>query len=93
MEPRTVLLWTLAILAALFSLISVVITALDKSRARNHGKRISESTLLYLAALGGAPLMFITMLLIHHKTRHIKFMLGLPLMIAYQALIVYLILT
>ena len=93
MEPRTVLLWTLAILAALFSLISVVITALDKSRARNHGKRISESTLLYLAELGGAPLMFITMLLIHHKTRHIKFMLGLPLMIAYQALIVYLILT
>ena len=93
MEPRTVLLWTLAILAALFSLISVVITALDKSRARNHGKRISESTLLYLAALGGAPLMFITMLLIHHKTRHIKFMLGLPLMIAYQAHIVYLILT
>ena len=93
MEPRTVLLWTLAILAALFSLISVVITALDKSRARDHGKRISESTLLYLAALGGAPLMFITMLLIHHKTRHIKFMLGLPLMIAYQALIVYLILT
>ena len=93
MEIRTVLLWTLAILAAVFSLISVVITALDKSRARNHGKRISESTLLYLAALGGAPLMFITMLLIHHKTRHIKFMLGLPLMIAYQALIVYLILT
>ena len=93
MEIRTVLLWTLAILAALFSLISVVITALDKSRAKNHGKRISESTLLYLAALGGAPLMFITMLLIHHKTRHIKFMLGLPLMIAYQALIVYLILT
>ncbi len=93
MEIRTVLLWTLAILAAAFSLISVVITALDKSRAKNHGKRISESTLLYLAALGGAPLMFITMLLIHHKTRHIKFMLGLPLMIAYQALIVYLILT
>ena len=93
MEPRTVLLWALAILAALFSLISVVITAVDKSRARNHGKRISESTLLYLAALGGAPLMFITMLLIHHKTKHVKFMLGLPLMILYQALIVYLILT
>ena len=93
MEIRTVLLWTLAILAAAFSLISVVITAVDKSRARNHGKRISESTLLYLAALGGAPLMFITMLLIHHKTKHVKFMLGLPLMILYQALIVYLILT
>lgn len=93
MEIRTVLLWTLAILATAFSLISVVITAVDKSRARNHGKRISESTLLYLAALGGAPLMFITMLLIHHKTKHVKFMLGLPLMILYQALIVYLILT
>ena len=87
------MLWSLAVLAASFSLISVVITAVDKSRARNHGKRISESTLLYIAALGGAPLMFITMLLIHHKTKHVKFMLGLPLMILYQALIVYLILT
>ena len=93
METRTIALWALIILASLFSVISVVITAVDKHRARTHGKRISESTLMYFGALGGAPLMFITMLLIHHKTRHVKFMLGLPLMILYQALIVYLIVT
>ena len=93
MDTRTAALWALVILTSLFSLISVVITVLDKHRARNHGQRISESTLMYFGALGGAPLMFITMLLIHHKTRHVKFMLGLPLMILYQALIVYLIVT
>ena len=93
MEIRTILLWTLAAVASAFSVIAVVITAVDKSRAKNHGRRISESTLLYVAALGGAPLMYLTMLLIRHKTRHVKFMLGLPLMILYQALIVYLILT
>jgi len=28
--------------------------------------------------------MFITMLMIHHKTRHVKFMLGIPLIIVAQ---------
>ena len=91
MDFKSIATWALIILVALFSIISVIITLVDKSRARHNGKRISEATLMSFAALGGAVFMFLTMLLIHHKTKHVKFMLGLPLMIIYQALIVYMI--
>ncbi len=91
MDFKSIATWALIVLAALFSIISVILTLVDKSHARRNGKRISESTLMSFAALGGAVFMFLTMLLMHHKTKHIKFMLGLPLMIIYQALIVYMI--
>jgi uncharacterized membrane protein YsdA (DUF1294 family) len=35
-------------------------------------------------AAGGAAAMLTVMLLIRHKTRHVKFMVGLPLIIAAQ---------
>ncbi len=91
MDIKSIATWAVIILVALFSIISVVATLVDKSRARKNGKRISEATLMSFAALGGAPFMFLTMITAHHKTKHIKFMVGLPLMIIYQALIVYLI--
>lgn len=71
---------------------SVLITVLDKIAARRHAWRIPERTLLLLGALGGAPAMLLTMLLIRHKTRHLKFMLGLPLLILLQCAAVILIL-
>ena len=65
------------------SLVSVVVCVADKRRSKRRGaRRVPEATLLWLSALGGASAMFITMLLIRHKTRKIKFMLTLPLMIA-----------
>ena len=69
---------------AVVSVGSVLITVLDKIAAKRHAWRIPERTLLILGALGGAPAMLITMLLIRHKTRHLKFMLGLPLLILIQ---------
>lgn len=49
--------------------------------------------LLYLCMLGGGVAMYCTMRIIHHKTRHNKFMVGIPVIIALQAaaiLVVYL---
>ena len=72
------------------SLFSVFITCLDKSRARcgKHKNRIPEATLFLAAAAGGSVFMYLTMLVIRHKTKHIKFMLGLPLIILAQVAIV-----
>lgn len=42
--------------------------------------------------LGGALLEFLTMKIIQHKTRHKKFMIGLPVMIFAQAFLVILVL-
>ena len=60
------------------SIVSICVTVKDK-RAAMHGKRRTpESTLMLLGLLGGAAAMFVTMKIIRHKTRHLKFMLGLP---------------
>ena len=45
---------------------------------------ISEKTLLILSALGGSVAMLTVMLLIRHKTRHAKFMVGIPAIILAQ---------
>lgn len=78
----------LYIYLALISLIAVIITVFDKVRAIHHGWRVRESTLLVTAALGGSAAMLLTMLLIHHKTRKLKFMLGIPAIIILQAAVI-----
>ena len=47
-------------------------------------KRVSKrfaATLMLLGLFFGAAAEFITMLIIRHKTRHVKFMVGLPIFI------------
>ena len=77
------LLWeyrwpVLALWEIIISLLAIIFTVHDKSCAKKGKWRVRESTLLLLGALGGAFAMFLTMRCIHHKTKHAKFMLGLP---------------
>lgn len=60
------------------SFVSVCVTIKDKRAAKAGKRRVPESTLMLLGFLGGAIAMFVTMKIIRHKTRHLKFMLGLP---------------
>ena len=69
---------------AAVSLVGVIVTVADKLRAKRGAWRVSENTLMLLAGLGGSAAMLCTMLLIRHKTRHVKFMLGIPIMILMQ---------
>lgn len=69
---------------AVISLVTFVITALDKILAKKKMRRIPEATLLTLALFGGAVSEYFTMKLIRHKTLHKKFMVGLPVIIALQ---------
>ena len=72
--------------AAVISLITVIVTVYDKIAAKKRPKRrVRENTLLLLALLGGGTAEYITMLLIRHKTKHRKFMVGLPVIIAAHA--------
>ena len=71
---------------AVMSLISIIVCIYDKIAAKHNPKhRTREATLLLLSALGGSVALLITMLLIRHKTKHLKFMVGIPLIIALQA--------
>ena len=67
------------------SLVSIVVCIYDKIAAKHNPKhRTREATLLLLSALGGSVAMLVTMLIIRHKTKHVKFMLGIPLIIIAQ---------
>lgn len=71
------------------SLAGIILTRHDKSAARAGRARVSERRLMTVGALGGAFAMYAAMRIIRHKTRHKKFMWGLPAMIAAQAALVY----
>ena len=75
----------------IISLISVIVCIYDKkiSKKNRVELRTPEKTLLILSALGGSVAMFITMLIIRHKTKHVKFMLGIPAIILVQAAAVW----
>ncbi len=77
----------IVILVCVTSLISIYTTIYDKKMAKKGGWRVPEASLLLLSALGGSLAMYITMLLIRHKTKHIKFMLGIPIIMVFQAVL------
>ena len=69
----------LIIYFAVMALISVVLTVADKVSAKRGGWRVPEATLMILGLFGGALPMYVIMRTIRHKTKHKKFMIGLPL--------------
>lgn len=81
----------LLIYLGIVSVISIIVCLYDKlfSKANNVKFRIPEKSLLLLSALGGSVAMLLCMLLTRHKTRHAKFMLGIPLIILVQAALIY----
>ena len=58
----------------------------DKWKARKNRWRVRESTLLLIAALGGSVGSLLGMYLFRHKTQHLKFTLGIPLILAAQCI-------
>ena len=74
------------IIAALL-LVNIVAFAaygIDKRKAQKNKWRIPENTLLLLAFLGGALGALLGMRLFHHKTKHWKFKILVPLFLVLQ---------
>ena len=70
---------------------SFLLYGIDKYKAKKNQWRISEATLLMMAAIGGSIGAWAGMRLWHHKTMHKKFKYGIPVIIIMQiALVVYL---
>ncbi|MGE5379438.1 MAG: DUF1294 domain-containing protein [Methylocystaceae bacterium] len=74
------LLWYLLIT----NLITLVVFAVDKKRAKRGQWRIKESTLLFWCLIGGSIGGLAGMYLLRHKTRHPKFSIGIPGIITLQ---------
>ena len=60
----------------------------EKHRAKTRRWRISEKMLFLTAALGGSPGVWAGMYLFRHKTRHLSFVLGIPLILIVQTALV-----
>lgn len=73
---------------AIISVAAMIMTVSDKSRAKKHKRRIAEKTLFGTAVLGGSAAMYLTMLLVRHKTKHKRFMIGLPLIMIVQTVLI-----
>lgn len=81
-----ILYYLLAVNIATFLLYGI-----DKYKAKKSKWRISEVTLLTMAAIGGSIGAWVAMRLWHHKTMHKKFKYGIPVIIIMQiALVAYL---
>lgn len=71
---------------ACLNLAAFAVYGWDKSCARRGRRRVREATLLLLAVLGGSAGAILGMCLFRHKTRHLLFALGLPLILLAQLL-------
>lgn len=63
----------------LINLIGFFIFFLDKQKAIRNQWRIPESRLFLLACLGGGIGCYLGMKTFRHKTRHLSFVIGIPL--------------
>ena len=69
---------------AILNVITFLIYAIDKWKAKKNRWRIPESILLLLAVLGGSIGALLGMKIWHHKPMHKKFKYGIPLIMILQ---------
>ena len=65
----------------------VLLMLIDKEKAKRNRFRIPEATLLGVAVLGGSVGVLVGMYAFRHKTRHVKFKIGVPLILLAQIII------
>ncbi len=69
------------------NIVAVTITVHDKHAARKKRRRVPEKALLISAALSGCIAMYITMHIVHHKTKKTKFMVGIPMIFVCEVIV------
>jgi uncharacterized membrane protein YsdA (DUF1294 family) len=75
---------------AVISLISIIVCIYDKkiSKRNNVKLRIPEKSLFIWSAVGGSLAMYVTMKIIRHKTKHVSFMVGIPVIFVLQVALI-----
>ena len=68
----------------IMNIIGVMMMGIDKSRAKRHAWRIPERTLFLISLLGGSVGSLAGMYLFRHKTKHMTFVIGMPLILLIQ---------
>jgi uncharacterized membrane protein YsdA (DUF1294 family) len=68
--------------------IAFLLMLIDKQKARKNKWRISEAALMFSAVLGGSIGALLGMYTFRHKTKHLKFTLGIPTILFLQIFLV-----
>ena len=71
----------------LINLIAFAAFVIDKWKARNNAWRIPEATLFLLAIIGGSIGAKLGMHVWHHKTKHLSFIIGIPVILLLQVVL------
>lgn len=71
------------------NIFGIYIMYLDKRKAKKGYWRVPEATLFMVAAIFGSLGILIGMKLFHHKTRHVKFVIGIPTILIVQVYLIY----
>lgn len=61
----------------------------DKNQAKNNNYRVSEKALFIIAILLGGIGIYIGMYKFRHKTKHVKFTVGIPIVIIINIFCIY----
>jgi len=72
------------------NLLSFLLMGLDKHKARKRLWRIKESTLFLTSVIGGSLGSLLGMFLFHHKTKHTKFIIGMPVILIVHISVMFL---
>lgn len=71
----------------LINAVAFVLMLIDKYKAKKNLWRIPEATLLWSAVLGGSLGCLLGMQLARHKTKHLRFSLGVPVILAVEIIL------
>ncbi|MDF2869684.1 MAG: hypothetical protein K0R05_1259 [Anaerocolumna sp.] len=72
------------------NLLSFLLMGLDKYKARKRLWRIKESTLFLTSVIGGSLGSLLGMFLFRHKTKHTKFLIGMPVILIVHISVMFL---
>ncbi len=73
----------------IINLFAIFLMKYDKVKAINNQYRVSEKALFLIALILGGIGIYIGMYLFRHKTKHVKFTVGIPLIIILNILTIY----
>lgn len=76
----------------IMNFVAFISMGIDKYKAKHNKWRISENTLITLAALGGSIGSYLGMQTFRHKTKHIKFKYGVPIIFVVQVVLLFILL-
>ena len=83
-------IWYIVIAFLVWNIIVFAAYGFDKHKAKRGKWRISENALLLMAAFMGGMGALFGMRIFRHKTKHLKFKIGVPLLLVFNITVVVL---